>query len=328
METSPFFTIIIPVKAINDYVRETVPHIQRLTGPTWELLIVPNETDCDEWHDPRIRIMASGRMGPAGKRDLAAKVARGEILAFLDDDSYPEPDLLDVAANFFLDPNVVALGGPAVTPPQDTFWQRVSGATFLSRLSGGAPERYVPVGGVREIDDWPSVNLIVRRQAFLDIGGFNSPYWPGEDTKLCLDLIKKTGKKILYVPNMIVWHHRRAGLAGHLRQVGAYGLHRGYFAKRYPETSRRLLYFLPCGFFLFCIATLAAFWLPQPLVIVLVAGWIVYGLALIKAWLDIRRHESLGVSIAALGYVVLSHGYYGARFLQGLFTRSLVSRLR
>ena len=43
----PRFSIIIPVKAINDYVRETVPYIQQLAYQSWELIILPNEADAD-----------------------------------------------------------------------------------------------------------------------------------------------------------------------------------------------------------------------------------------------------------------------------------------
>ena len=75
---------------------------------------------------------------------MAAHIARGEILVFLDDNSYPAEDLLDVARPCFDDRSVAAIGGPALTPPEDGFWQRVSGVVFLSRLSGGAPERYAP----------------------------------------------------------------------------------------------------------------------------------------------------------------------------------------
>ena len=249
------FSIIIPVKSINDYVRETVPHIQRLVDLRWELMVIPNEEAPNEWpEDGRVRVFPSGRVGPAAKRDLGAAQALGEILVFLDDDSYPAEDLLTIAERYFADPSIVALGGPAITPPDDEFWQRVSGAVFLSKFSGGAPERYVSVGNAQPVQDWPSVNLMVRRDSFLAIGGFNSPYWPGEDTKLCLDLIQKTGKMILYVPEMQVWHHRRAGLGAHLRQVGAYGLHRGYFAKKHPQTSCKFIYFAPSVFLVFSVS--------------------------------------------------------------------------
>lgn len=324
----PKFSIIIPVKAINDYVRETVPYILNLQRPDWELIILPNDTDLNEWHDPRINIIPSGRVGPAAKRDMGATRAKGEILVFLDDDSYPEADLLDIAERYFDDDNVVALGGPAITPPHDNFWQKVSGAVFLSKLSGGAPERYVPVGKARPVDDWPSVNLMVRKDAFLAIGGFNSPYWPGEDTKLCLDLIQKTGKQILYVPEMRVWHHRRAGLAAHLRQVGGYGIHRGYFARKHPETSRKLLYFVPSAFALFVALTvIVPFIIPGAAWLFLV-GWAAYALALGKAWRDMRQYETATVAMAALGYTFLTHLWYGLRFIQGLLTPKLISRLR
>ncbi len=323
------FSIIIPFKAVNAYVRETVPYVLKLDNADWELILVPNEAMASEWPDPRISVIASGRVGPGTKRDRAAKVARGDILVFLDDDSYPRADLLDVAQRHFADPGVVALGGPGITPPQDGFWQRVSGAVFLSKLSGGAPERYVPVGGVREILDWPSVNLMVRRADFLAIGGFDSAYWPGEDTKLCLELVKKTGGLILYVPQMVVWHHRRAGLFAHLKQIGAYGLHRGFFVKEYPETSRKLAYFLPSAFLFF--ATLSIFFalLPTPLRALIALGWALYGLALIKALVDFLSHEKLSVALCALWYTFCTHLVYGARFIQGLlFTGRLVSTLR
>ena len=169
---STIFTIIIPVKAVNDYVRETISHILRLKDPAWELIIVPNEDTPSEWHDQRVRLISSGRVGPAAKRDRAAKMAQGEILVFLDDDSYPREDLLTAVRPFFSDLQVAAVGGPAITPPEDGFWQRVSGAVFLSRFSGGSPERYLPVGDVREVHDWPSVNLMVRKTDFLSVGGF------------------------------------------------------------------------------------------------------------------------------------------------------------
>jgi GT2 family glycosyltransferase len=259
---------------------------------------------------------------------MGAAQAKGEILVFLDDDSYPAGDLLVVAERFFADESIVALGGPAITPPDDGFWQRVSGAVFLSKFSGGAPERYVPVGKARPVQDWPSVNLMVRRDDFLAIGGFDSPYWPGEDTKLCLDLIQKTRKTIMYVPEMQVWHHRRAGLGAHLRQVGGYGLHRGYFAKRYPETSRRLPYFIPTCFLVFFVSSALTPFLNTPLRIAVYAIWVCYVAVMYAVWRDIRKYETVAVTGVAVMYVMLTHLWYGGRFAQGLFTTNLRSRLR
>lgn len=326
----PTFSIIIPVIAINNYVRETVQYILALDDPEWELTIVTNDPSQSEWKDPRIQMMASGRVGPGAKRDLAAQTAKGQFLVFLDDDSYPKKDLLTVARPFFNDSHVAALGGPAITPPEDGFLQQVSGAVFLSRFSGGSPERYIPLGNVREVQDWPSVNLMVRRADFISIGGFNTVFWPGEDTKLCLQLVK-TGKKILYVPQMVVWHHRRPGFFAHLKQVGAYGLHRGFFVKRFPETSRKPAYFAPSVFFLFTLLTIIFLITggPRGVSLVLGLGWIVYVLALLKAYWDIQLQSGVAVALVAVAYIFGTHLIYGAQFIRGLvFTKNLVSRLR
>jgi GT2 family glycosyltransferase len=259
---------------------------------------------------------------------MGANLAQGDIHVFLDDDSYPSHNLLSVASHFFSNPEIVAIGGPATTPTSDTFWQKVSGAVFLSKFSGGNPERYIPIGIIKEVEDWPSVNFMVRKDAFIDIGGFNSPYWPGEDTKLCLDLIERTGKKILYVPSLMVWHHRREGLIAHLRQIGAYGLHRGYFAKVHPRTSRKITYLIPSIFTIFLLLSIFIGIYPQIIRDVFLIGWVIYSLALIKAYFDIRRYESCAVALVSLPYIVATHFWYGIRFIEGVFTGKLVSQLR
>lgn len=63
----PFFTIIIPVKKINNYVRETISHILKFNRSDWEVFVVTNELDPDEWFHERIKILESGAVGPAKK---------------------------------------------------------------------------------------------------------------------------------------------------------------------------------------------------------------------------------------------------------------------
>ena len=136
-------SIIIPVKEINNYVRESIPHILKLDYNDFEIIILTDTSDKEIF--PKARIIAKGPVGPAEKRDIGARHAKGEILVFLDDDAYPLPDWLKNAVKHFEDNNIAAVGGPAVTPPDDTFYQRISGAVFLSRISGGNPERYWPI---------------------------------------------------------------------------------------------------------------------------------------------------------------------------------------
>lgn len=324
----PFFTIIIPVKKINNYVRETISHILKFNRSDWEVFVVTNELDPDEWFHERIKILESGAVGPAKKRDQAAAVANGEILVFFDDDSYPDLNILDHAYVNFQNDNIVAIGGPAVTPDEDSFYQKVSGAVFLSKWSGGFPERYIPVGTLKYIEDWPSVNLMVRKKAFLEVGGFNTQFWPGEDTKLCLELIVRTKKKIIYDPRMIVWHHRREGIYRHLKQIGAYGLHRGFFVKKFPETSRKVKFFIPSFFAIFTLLSVTLYGVNLYINVIILSIWSIYLMAILKAEIDISRCVGLKIALAALPYIFLTHLVYGVSFIRGLLKKELISRLR
>lgn len=322
------YTFIIPVKEINDYIRESVPKILEIKRDDFEIIIYPDKATEEKWE--KTRQIATGHIGPAQKRDLAIKDAQGEILIFIDDDAYPENNFLDILDKDFANDKIGAVGGPAITPAYDTFWQKVSGAVFLSSLSGGNPERYAPVGKKRIVDDWSSVNLSVRKQAFAQIGGFNSEFWPGEDTKLCLDLIDKTKTKILYNPELIVYHHRREGLIRHLKQVGGYGLHRGFFAKKYPKTSFKFKYFVPTFFLIFIFLGGLTSFSNSYILNLYLLGWILYCLAILKAFFDIKKHEKNNfVIINAIYYIFLTHIVYGFKFIQGfIFTDNLRSKLR
>ena len=322
------YSIIIPVKEINDYVRQTVEHIRGLRTDRWEVCILMNDECEDEWQDSKISLVDTGRLGPARKRDIGAELATGDILVFLDDDSYPNPDLLDVADSHFENDDIVAIGGPGITPREDSFWQRVSGAVFLSRLSGGNPERYINIGKPKFVDDWPSVNLMIRRAAFLKIGGFDTDFWPGEDTVLCRKIMTELNGSILYVPDLIVWHHRRSGLLKHLQQVSQYAKHRGYFARTKPENSRKFKYFVPTFFFGFCIYTIFTLVMASPEFEFLIPGWLAYTFALVKAWSDIQRHEGPGVASMATFYISASHLVYGLYFAVGISSRTIQSKLR
>ncbi|MFA5872171.1 MAG: glycosyltransferase [Parcubacteria group bacterium] len=322
------FSFIIPVKEINEYIRESIPKIIALGRENFEIIIYPDKATDEMWE--KTKQISSGNAGPAQKRNLAIRDAQGEILVFIDDDAYPRTDFLKKLDQDFSDSGISAVGGPAVTPEESRFWQKVSGATFLSSLSGGFPERYRPRGKKKFVTDWPTVNLSIRKNVFEDLGGFAGDYWPGDDTKLGFDLLTKKNIRILYDPELVVYHHRREGIARHVRQVSAYGLHRGFFAKKFSKTSLNWKYFMPSLLVLFVtvggiVSFFSAFFLK-----LYILGWAIYLLALLKAFWDIQKHEkNILVVLAASYYIFLTHIFYGIRFLQGfIFTRDLKSKLR
>ena len=329
MNNQPLFTIIIPVVSINDYVRETVSVVQALTGPAWELFVNTNLPEDNPWsQDSRIHVIHSGRVGPADKRDQASRLAQGQYLVFLDDDSYPNGDYLEIAQMAVQETNADLIGGPGITPPTDTLMQKVSGAVFSSKLTGGNPERYLSMGASREIDDWPSVNMIVRTSTFLSVNGFDSPYWPGEDTFLC-NKLKRANARMIYYPSLIVWHHRRPGFVRHLKQVGAYGLHRGFFVKRYPTNSLRIRYFIPSLLVTLGSALAAAALVSQAILDFALLSLATYFFLILTSLSITSQRHPWKVRLLAVPYVVASHIVYGFSFIRGLILiRELRSSLR
>ncbi len=276
-----------------------------------------------------VSIVPTGSLTPARKRDIGIQHARGDILAFLDDDAYPSPGWLPAALQRFRDASVGAVAGPAVTPPSDTLRQQASGLIYSSVLvSGPYVYRYVP-RQARFVDDYPSCNLLVRREVLVAAGGFDTEFWPGEDTRLCLVITQELKKKIAYDPQVLVYHHRRSIFAGHLQQVASYALHRGYFVKRGQSTSIRPGYFLPSiltatlasgGAVALILPTFGPFYAFGVAVYAILA---VAGALVAARCCALPLKQRLAAAALVAGGIIATHLTYGTYFLEGLTSRTL-----
>lgn len=321
----PLVSIIIPFKELNQLVIGNIQACLRSTHRKYEIILVPDKKVIVTGFK-MCRIIPSGHVGPAIKRDLAARAAKGEILAFVDDDVEPTNYWLAALVAGFRDKDVVAVGGPGVTPPTAKWRESASGWFSASPIgSGGFSYRFLPQAS-RYVDDYPSMNLAVRKADFWKVGGFDSAYWPGEDTKLCLDLVNKLGKKILYEPTALVYHHRRRLWVPHLLQHGNFGIHRGYFARVLPQTSARLVYFMPSGLVLMTIFFITGIIIGNKWTMVGTGCFLLsYGLAVIvnAIWIKINS-GSWVTGFISIPVTISTHLWYGIKFIQGyVFTRKL-----
>ena len=324
-------SIIIAVKAYCENLKECVSKCLELDFEDYEIIILPDSNLSQEGilSHPKVRIVPTGNVTPPKKRDIGAKEAEGEILAFLDDDVYPAKAWLKEAAAIFKEnDNNGCVCGPAVTPEDDSILQKGSGLVYSSPLvSGNHSFRYVP-GERREVFDFPSCNFLIRKNLFNQIGGFDKPFWPGEDTFLCLKVLE-AGKKMIYSPKVLVFHHRRNLFKGHLSQIKSYALHRGYFAKRYPKTSLRFEYFIPS---FFAIALLAggisslssspaagiySLILTMYLIFILASS-----LSLVFGAKESRMNRIKLLFLTASG-IFLTHITYGIYFINGLLAKRM-----
>lgn len=315
-------SVIIPVKEINEFARESARSVRALY-PECEILIVP-DIDLEE-ELPGVKVIASWpATAPGEKRDIAARQATGEILAFLDDDAYPGERWLEEALVHFDNEDVAAVGGPGVTPPSNNRRQRASGWILASFLgSGGYTYRFRP-GRRRDVDDFPSMNLLARKSDFNAVNGFQSRYWPGEDSEFCRKITSEAGRRIVYEPNSLVYHHRRPVFRGHLRQQARYGLHRGHFARRFSGNSRRISYAVPTLFTLgLVLGFLVAIASNMGMMVYLsVLGIYVVGLAGTAIWVWYLERDLLLAALVAFG-IFVTHVTYGTAYAKGLLTKQL-----
>jgi glycosyltransferase involved in cell wall biosynthesis len=321
-QDQPEVSVIIPLHRDNPRFRVCLHRCMSMpTTVAFEVVVVSDRLPTDL--PATVVQIATGSpsdSSPAVKRDVAAAVARGGIFAYLDDDAYPAPDWLDQGVAILSGGSVEAVGGPGVTPPGSPWRERLGGAVYESRLGSSALRyRFWPIWPPRDVDDMPAYNLLVRRTALEGVGGWQSTFYGGEDTKLCMALVER-GLNLRYDPLVLVHHFRRPVFKAHMRQVANVGRHRGYFMRLYPQTSRKPIYLLPTVFTV-ALAPLsyllgkAALRSPRRGGATVASGWLV-----LSAFAMRKAGAAALLFPAALA---CHHVAYGVSMLRGLFGRPI-----
>lgn len=225
------FSIVIPTYNRPKQLARCLQAIDRLTYPRngFEVIVVDDGTNTpsgsvvDAIPDRLpVRVIAQPNSGPAVARNRGAAEARGEFLAFTDDDCAPAPTWLDALAGAFLDHPDCGVGGRTVNGLPDNLYSATS-QMLLDYLY----EYYN--GGLVGPRFLASNNLAFPRRAFLDSGGFDSRYRlpAAEDRELCDRWISQ-GRSLLYAAEAIVSHAHPLDLGTLCRQQFTYG--RGAFS--------------------------------------------------------------------------------------------------
>jgi len=313
---SRFVSIIIPCKNIDDYTKQCVDYCKKLDYEDFEILLLPD--DASEKIDG-VRVIATGHVSPGRKRNIGIASANRDFCAFIDSDAYPRVDWLSNAVKYFDDPQIAAVGGPGLTPEEDCAMQRASGHVLSSFMVGDLSSRYKAERSFAS-DDIHSCNFIARKTVLKEVGGWNEKYWPGEDTLICLAM-KKLGKKLVEASDVVVYHHRKPLFRKHLKQIAMFGLHRGFFAKRFQGNSFKLTYLIPSLLVLSLFTgVLTSFINPLLANALLLAMSLYLILGLIATLSEVRN---VGLILPVWFGITATHIVYGASFLVGLMKRNL-----
>lgn len=194
-------------------------------GVSWEVLVIDNnskdgtraavEAYCARYPG-RFRYLFETRQGKSFALNTGLREAKGDVIAFMDDDVVVEPDWLQNLTAPLQGGSYQGTGGRICAPTDVTIpqWISLSGDCSLAGVLALFDRGSVPI----ELSDPPyGTNMAFHREMFEKFGAFRTDLGPcagseirGEDTEFCLRLMK-AGIPLLYVPTAVVHHEIPAG---------------------------------------------------------------------------------------------------------------------
>jgi glycosyltransferase involved in cell wall biosynthesis len=202
----PTVSVIIPVHNGGAYFRTCLSKLAQAVPKPIEIIVVADGDSDGSWRLAKefgaklIRIPESG--GPARARNLGAQAAKGDILFFVDADVAVCPEAIGYGVSVFKhNPYLAAAIGSYDDAPGDP--------GFLSQYRN-LMHHYVHQTGNEEASTFWGACGLIRREIFLQMGGFNESYRrPSiEDIELGYRL-KQAGYKIRLCKTLQVKHLKR-----------------------------------------------------------------------------------------------------------------------
>lgn len=213
----------------------------------WELIIVDNgsvdetasiirEFTCTS--SVRVIYVFEAIPGLGNAHNAALRIARGDILAFTDDDCYPAANFLEQVWAAFADPSLGYITGRITLYDPVDYPETVALSTTPHTFPGGS---FIRGGAVQ------GANMAFRRRVLLDIGGFDPLFGPGsqfnaEDVDAA-SRASALGWKGEYRPEVLVQHHhgrKKADVPGLWK---SYAIGRGAYHMKLLLNQRRFQWF-------------------------------------------------------------------------------------
>jgi GT2 family glycosyltransferase len=211
-------------------IRDCMEGLKRLDYPNFEVIVVNDGSTDGTEQIPKeygFKVISIPNGGLSNARNVGMRTAKGEIVAYIDDDAIPDPQWLTYLAVTFQTTNHAGVGGPNIPPVDDG-----AIAECVSNAPGG-PIHVLLTD--TEAEHIPGCNMAFRKAALEAIGGFDTQFRiAGDDVDLCWR-IQKQGWTLGFNAAAMVWHHRRNSVKNYWKQQLNYGKAEGFLERKWPE---------------------------------------------------------------------------------------------
>jgi glycosyltransferase involved in cell wall biosynthesis len=187
-----------------------------------------------------IKFITQKNQGPGAARNHGLENSEGELILFIDSDCEAHPDWIQTIYEEFLNDSFDACGGP--DGAKDDF-------TTLQKAIDFAMTSFITTGGMRGHSNnmmakfFPRThNMGIKRSVYEEVGGFGD-LRHGQDIELS-NRIRKSGARIKFLFNAVVYHRRRTSLKQFFKQVFNWGVARINLGKIDPSMLEPI-HFLP-----------------------------------------------------------------------------------
>lgn len=240
---SDLIVVIIPCAAVDALARRCVEHCLRLQYENFRVVLLPDEAPAEGPADSRLLTLPTGRITIAAKRNSGMRAfPQAGYFAFIDSDAYPETTwLTEALAAFRRAPaDTWLIGGPNISPPDQSASAQVVGAAMRSVLLSGAGAFRKGRTASRYCRDLPACNLVARADAVARVQGFDEALVTGEDIDLCARM-RARGGRTFFESKVCVFHQDRQLLLPFLRQRFVYGCSVWNLLRRDPDIHKAYL---------------------------------------------------------------------------------------
>ncbi|CAL9455774.1 glycosyltransferase [Streptomyces sp. enrichment culture] len=239
----PCTTVVVATRERAGQLARALDSLLAQDHPRFEVVVVDNAPVTDGTHDlvhgtygERVRYVREPVPGLAVAHNAGLARARGEVVAFTDDDVVADPRwLTELTAPFAADPRLGCTTG-LILPARLRTPAQVLLESHGGFAKGFAPATYDPQDPPRDEPLFPftagrfgsGANMAFRAEALREAGGFDPATGAGTPARGGDDLygfvrVLAQGHRLHYTPYALVWHHHRETWADLETQAYGYG---------------------------------------------------------------------------------------------------------